>query len=96
MATTTGFAKLGSEGPVYIFPMGWGLTATFLVLFLLYFLGAVLFPGASFTHNWLGLFSTAPVGSARELIEGVIWNIVFAWIAAVVFGLVYNRLAPRA
>jgi len=26
----------------------------------------------------------------------VIWNVVFAWIAAVIFGLVYNSLAPKA
>jgi hypothetical protein len=36
------------------------------------------------------------MGSAGQLIEGVIWNVVFAWIAAVIFGLVYNWLAPKA
>jgi cell shape-determining protein MreD len=36
------------------------------------------------------------MGSVGQLIEGVIWNVVFAWIAAVIFGLVYNGLAPKA
>jgi hypothetical protein len=56
----------------------------------------LLFPTASLAHNWLGLFSTAPVGSVAQLVEGVIWNVVFAWIAAIIFGVVYNRLAPKA
>ncbi len=72
------------------------MTATFVVLFVLCFLVALVFPNASLTHNWLGLFSTAPVGSAGQLIQGIIWNVLFAWIAAIVFGVVYNRLAPNA
>jgi hypothetical protein len=77
-------------------PLGWGLTATFVVLFVFCFLAALLFPSAELTHNWLSLYSTRPMGSAGQLIEGVIWNVVFAWIAAVIFGLVYNSLAPKA
>lgn len=84
------------QGPVFIVPLAWGLTATFVILFILCFLAALLFPTASLAHNWLGLFSTAPVGSVAQLVEGVIWNVVFAWIAAIVFGVVYNRLARNA
>jgi hypothetical protein len=83
-------------GPVHIVPLGWGLTATFVVLFVLCFLAALLFPNAELTHSWLSLYSTRPMGSVGQLIEGVIWNVVFAWIAAVIFGLVYNSLAPKA
>ena len=36
------------------------------------------------------------MGSVAQFIEGVIWNFVFAWIAAVIFGVVYNSLAPKA
>src|SRR5262245_52616499 len=59
------------------------------------FLAALLFPNAELTHNWLSLYSTRPMGSVGQLIEGVIWNAVFAWIAAVIFGVVYNSLAPK-
>ena len=81
-------------GPVHIGLLGWSLTAVFVVLFLLCFLAAFLFPTASLAHNWLELFSAAPIGSGTELIEGVVWNVILAWIAAFVFGVVYNRLSP--
>ena len=76
-------------------PLGWRLTVTFVLLFVLCFLAALLFPTASLAHNWLGLFSTARMGSVGRLAEGVIWNVVFAWIAAVVVGSVYNWLVPK-
>ena len=96
MAKASAITETAWKGPVYIVPLGWGLTATFVVLFVLCFLAALLFPdNPSLAHNWLGLFSTKPMGSAGQLIEGVIWNVVFAWIAAVIFGLVYNWLAPK-
>jgi len=96
MAKTSAVSHVIDKGPVHIVPLAWGLTATLLVLFILCFLAALLFPTASLAHSWLGLFSTAPIGSATLLVEGVIWNVVFAWIAAFVFGVVYNRLAPAA
>ena len=84
--------KTGNQGTVNIVALGWGLTATLVALFVICALAAVLFPTLDLAHNWLGLFSTAPAGSLRNFIEGVIWNIVFAWFSAVVFGFVYNRL----
>lgn len=45
------------------------------------------------THAWLELYSTAPAGSVRGLVEGIIWNVLFAWIAAVTFGATYNGFA---
>lgn len=96
MAKASAITHIDWNDPVHIVPLGWGLTATFVVLFVLCFVAALLFPNAELTHNWLSLYSTRPMGSAGQLIEGVIWNVVFAWIAAVIFGLVYNRLAPKA
>jgi cell shape-determining protein MreD len=96
MAKATAITETAWKGPVHIVPLGWGLTATFVVLFVLCFLAALLFPNAELTHNWLSLYSTRPMGSVGQLIEGVIWNVVFAWVAAVIFGLVYNSLAPKA
>jgi hypothetical protein len=95
MAKASAVAQPLWTGPVYIVPLGWGLTVTFVVLFVICFLAALLFPNAALAHNWLGLFSTKPMGSPGQLVEGMIWNVVFAWIAAVVFGLVYNWLAPK-
>jgi hypothetical protein len=80
-------------GPVHILALGWALTATFVLLYVLCWLAAVLFPNLNLTHAWLGLYSTAPVGSVRGLVEGIIWNVVFAWIAAITFGATYNGLA---
>ena len=82
------------RGPVHIVALGWALTATVVLLYMLCWLAAVLFPNASLTHAWLGLYSTAPVGSARGLVEGILWNVVFAWISAMTFGVTYNSLAP--
>jgi hypothetical protein len=88
--------KTADGGTVNIVALGWGLTATLVALFVICALAAALFPALNAAHNWLGLFSTAPAGSLRNLVEGVIWNIVFAWFSAAVFGLVYNRLAGSA
>jgi hypothetical protein len=82
------------SGPVHIVALGWALTATFVLLYVLCWLAAALFPDLNLTHAWLGLYSTAPVGSVTGLVEGIIWNVVFAWIAAITFGATYNRIAP--
>ena len=70
------------SGPVHIVALGWALTATFVLLYVLCFLAAVIFPNASLTHAWLGLYSTAPIGSVRGLVEGIIWNVVFVMFPA--------------
>lgn len=85
-------AKPSNEGTVNIVALGSALTATLVALFVICALAAMLFPTLNAAHNWLGLFSTAPAGSLRNLVEGAIWNVVFAWFSAIVFGFVYNRL----
>ena len=84
------------SGPVHTVALGWALTATFIVLYVLCFLAALLFPNAALAHGWLGLFSTAPVGSVTGLVEAIIANIGFAWVSAITFGVIYNRLAPQS
>ncbi len=84
--------RLGGQGPVDLAALGWGLTVTLLIIFLICVGAAVFIPGASFSHNWIGLFTTAPVGSLRNFFEGIIWSIVFAWVAAIIFAPVYNRI----
>lgn len=49
--------------------------------------------GGCVSHGWITLFTTAPVGSVRALLEGVIWSIVFGWIIALVTVPIYNRIA---
>jgi hypothetical protein len=58
-------------------------------------LSSTSFPECLARTSWLGLFSTREIGSFGQLVEGVIWNVVFAWIAAVVFGPFYNGLAQK-
>jgi hypothetical protein len=82
------------SGPVHIPALGWALTVTLILLYVLCFLAALLFPNAALAHGWLALYSTAPVGSVRSLVEATIANIGFAWVAAITFGVIYNRLAP--
>jgi hypothetical protein len=53
------------------------------------------FPDWRASHEWIGLFSVAPMTSVRVWIDGIIFSIVFGWVTAVVFGLVYNRLIRR-
>lgn len=95
MAKASAISETAWKGPVQVVPLGWGLTATFVVLFVLCFLAALAFPNVSLAHSWLGLFSTRELGSFGQLVEGVIWNVVFAWIAAVIFGPIYNWLAQK-
>jgi hypothetical protein len=72
--------------------LGWALSATLVLLFVLCAAAALVFPGLQLAHAWLGLFSTAAPGSLRNLVDGVVWSIVFGWISAVSMAVVYNRL----
>ena len=81
--------------PIDVVAAGWALSAALVVLFVLCALAGMMLPRFSLAHGWLTLFSTAPLGSCRNFIEGILGSIAFGWIAAVVIGLVYNRLAGR-
>jgi hypothetical protein len=75
--------------------LGWALTITFSLLYLLCWAAALVVPDLPLAHGWLLLFSTAAPGSARSLIEGLAASLVFAWITALLFGCAYNRLSRR-
>jgi hypothetical protein len=51
------------------------------------------------SHGWIGLFSVAPMTSVRVWIDGIVFSVVFSvvfgWVGAVVFGLVYNYFIHR-
>jgi hypothetical protein len=73
---------------------GVAVSAALVVLFALCWIVAAVMPSlAGASHGWITLFTTAPVGSVRALVEGVIWSIVFGWIIALVTVPIYNRIA---
>lgn len=74
---------------------GWALSAALVVLFILCLVFALVWPTPAFSHAWIRLFTTAPIGSLANLIEGVAASIAAAWVVAVSFVPVYNRLAAR-
>ncbi len=74
--------------------LGWAFSAALVVLFVLCLVAALFLPIRA-AHGWVGLFSTAPLDSARVWIEGIVYSIAAGWIAAVVVGTVYNRFAAR-
>lgn len=81
--------------PVDIPALGWALTITLVVLYLLCWIAALAVRELPLAHGWLLLFSTAEPGSLRSLIEGSVASVAFAWISALLFGLAYNRLSRR-
>ena len=91
-STPTGTPR---SDPVDIPALGWALTITFVLLYLLCWAAALVVPDLPLAHGWLLLFSTAEPGSARSLVEGVVASLVFAWITALLFGWAYNRLSRR-
>jgi hypothetical protein len=52
-----------------------------------------LFPYASPTHAYIGLFTSAEMSSGRALAEGTIWSLVFGGLSGAMFALVYNATA---
>lgn len=83
------------RGPVDIVALGWALSATLVVLFVICLAVALMLPGLTGSHAWVGLFSVAPVTSLRVWVDGIVYSIVFGWISAAVFGVAYNGLASR-
>lgn len=74
---------------------GWALSGALIVLLVVCEAAAVILPGWQLTHAWLALFSSAEVGSLRNLIEGIIASAIFGWITAAVLVTIYNRLVGR-
>jgi hypothetical protein len=78
--------------PINVVALGVAASATLVVLYVLCWVVAVVFPGLALSHGWLNLFTTAPITSVAALIEGVIWSIVFGWVIALVLAPIYNKL----
>lgn len=78
--------------PMNLLATGWALTTTLVGLFVLCYLAALVAPSAGLAHGWIGLFATQPANLVRTFAEGVIGSVVAAWVAAILFVPVYNRL----
>lgn len=72
---------------------GWALSAALVALFVLCLIVAVLWPTPAFSHAWIQLFTSAPIGSLANLIEGVAASVAVAWVTAGIFVPIYNWLA---
>jgi hypothetical protein len=82
------------SAPIHLGAFGAATSAALVVLFVLCWLVAAIMPGLEgASHGWIILFTKAPVGSVRALMEGVIWSIIFGWIIAIVMVPIYNRIA---
>lgn len=88
MAVTHPHPRLSISG------LGWGFSAALVVLFILAMLSALFVPMRA-AHGWVAMMSSAPVGSTRLWVEGLIWSVVAGWLIALVFGTVYNWIVAR-
>jgi hypothetical protein len=65
------------------------------MLFALCALAEMFGPTAQLAHAWINLFTRAPIGTAREWIEGSVSSFVLGGIAGISFAVIYNAVAPR-
>ena len=75
--------------------MGWALTSALVGLFVICDLLSFVWPTSGLAHGWVSLFATSPDSPGRTLVEGILGNAAAAWIAAVLFVPVYNRMIGR-
>lgn len=84
-----------SNSSLNVIALGWALSATLVVLFVVCLAVALVLPAWQGSHAWVGLFSVAPLTSMRVWIDGIVFSFIFGWLAAAVLGGVYNRLVGR-
>ena len=89
----TAFPPFLRTGPINIVALGVAISAALIVVYVLCWLVAVILPDVPLSHGWINLFTVAPVGSIRALIEGLGWSIVFSWVILFVLAPIYNKLA---
>ena len=88
MATTQSHGRLSISG------LGWGLSPTPVVLFVLFMLVALFVP-PRLAHRRLSTLPSAPTNSSRVWIDGLVWSIVLGWLIALIFGTIYNWIGAR-
>jgi hypothetical protein len=98
MATLTSgrtSAGTGLNTPLNLVATGWGLTSALVGLFVVCFALSFVWPAGGGPHAWIRLFASQPDNVLRTLVEGVLGSAAAAWLTAVLFVPVYNRLAER-
>lgn len=70
---------------------GIALAITLVVAFILCGIAQAILPGAQFSHMWLNLFTSAPLGSLSAWLEGIIASAVVGVIIGCVFAYSYNK-----
>ena len=80
--------------PLSISGLGWSLSITLVVLFVLCMLAALFVP-VRLAHGWVGLLLDAPINSSRIWIDGFVWSLVLGWLIALIFGTIYNWIIAR-
>jgi hypothetical protein len=88
-------ARVRGTSPLDLIATGWALTSALVGLFVLCYVASFVWPMAGLAHGWIRLFATEPDNVVRTLIEGIVGSVVAAWIAALLFVPVYNRVAGR-
>ena len=83
-----------SHRPLSISGLGWSLSITLVVLFVLCMLAALFVP-VRLAHGWVGLLLDAPIDSSRIWIDGFVWSLVLGWLIALIFGTIYNWIIAR-
>ena len=71
------------------------LGITMVVLFAICAVAELAGPTAQLSHQWINLFTRAPIGTAREWIEGIVGSFIFGGIAGLSFATIYNVVASR-
>jgi hypothetical protein len=74
---------------------GGALTTALVGLFILCQIVALVWPAAGLAHGWIRLFASEPANVLRTFVEGVLGSVAGAWVAALLFVPVYNRLLHR-
>jgi hypothetical protein len=75
---------------------GWALSAVLVIFFLICAALAVFWPTSALGQGWIAVFATTPGGAIASVVEGILGSIAAAWLVAVVFVGVYNRLLARS
>ena len=75
---------------------GWALSAVLVIFFLICAVLALFWPTSALGQGWVAVFATPPGGSMASWVEGILGSIAAAWLVAVVFVGVYNRLLTRS
>ncbi|MBO1905271.1 hypothetical protein J4G37_10230 [Microvirga sp. 3-52] len=93
--TTLPTSQAHKAAPMRFVATGWALTTTLVGLFVICYLLSFVWPTSGLAHGWISLFATHPDNPGRTLVEGIVGNAVAAWIPAVLFVSVYNRIIGR-